>query len=95
MLTELNCVDLHVGARVRARRVMLQMSDDWLAGMLGVSVDELATLEGGLARIDHPTLMQLRDLLDVPERYFYAGLGMDPLPRQKETPAYKRYRGVA
>lgn len=84
MLTEPNRVDIHVGARVRARRIMLQMSEDWLAGMLGVSVSQLSNMEAGKARIDHPTLMSLRDLLDVPERYFYMGFGKQPLkPRAK------------
>lgn len=86
MLTEPNQVDIHVGARVRARRIMLQMSEDWLAGMLGVSIDCMADMEAGRFRIDHPTLMSLRDLLDVPERYFYMGFGEKPLKPKSSLP---------
>jgi RNA polymerase sigma-70 factor (ECF subfamily) len=71
MLTEPNSVDVHVGSRVRARRLMLQMSEDWLAGMLEVSLAKLEEMEVGTLRIDHATLMRLCDYLDVPERYFY------------------------
>lgn len=68
-----NAVDMHVGARMRARRLFLQMSEDWLAGMLRVSVAELAAMEEGKLRIDFDTMMAAADYLGVPERYFYIG----------------------
>lgn len=71
----LNAVDRHVGERLRARRLLLQMSEDWLAGRLNVTVEELLDFEAGRARISFDQLLWAADALDVAERYFYQGYG--------------------
>lgn len=71
----LNAIDCHVGARLRARRLFLQMSEDWLAGRLNVTTPELADFEAGRARIAFDQLLWAADALDVAERYFYQGFG--------------------
>ncbi len=69
----LNAIDRHVGAQMRARRLFLQMSEDWLAGMLRIGLDDLAAMEEGGLRIDFDTMMAAAEYLGVSERYFYMG----------------------
>ncbi|HTM81562.1 RNA polymerase sigma factor [Asticcacaulis sp.] len=74
----MNAIDAHVGARLRARRLLIQMSDSWLAGQLEVTASDIKAMEEGRLRITHDHLLQLIDLLDVPERYFYQDFGKPP-----------------
>jgi RNA polymerase sigma-70 factor (ECF subfamily) len=76
----LNAVDAHVGSRLRARRLLVQVSEDWLAGFLGVSVEQLQAMEEGRLRIGNRELLLCVDALDVPERYFYLGFGSGSVP---------------
>ena len=76
----LNGVDTHVGARVRARRKILQMSEEWLADHLQISVSHLCDLEEGRARVSFETQHALCRLLDVADRYFYRDLS-NPVPQ--------------
>ncbi len=82
----LNEVDKHVGARLRARRCMMQMSAEWLSGHLEITIDELEAMEEGRLRIGFAQLLRAADALDVAERYFYMGFGSkgtDPEPQSK------------
>ncbi len=82
----LNAVDRHVGERLRARRLFLQMSEEWLAGLLEVPVETIAEFEAGTVRISYETLLQTADALDVAERYFYQGFGSKaPEPDRKPS----------
>ncbi|ESQ92582.1 sigma-70 family RNA polymerase sigma factor [Asticcacaulis benevestitus] len=81
----LNAVDAHVGARLRARRMLVQMSEEWLAGQLCISVEDLQEMEQGQLRISYDHLIQLIDLLDVTERYFYQGVGSTPPERPRAS----------
>lgn len=71
----LNAVDQYVGGRLRARREFMQMSEEWLAGHLEVSVNQLLAMEAGECRIGFELLLRAADALDVAERYFYLGFG--------------------
>ncbi len=76
----LNAIDRHVGAQMRARRQFLQMPEEWLAGMLRVTIGQLAAFEEGRARIDFDTMMEAAEYLGVSERYFYMGFKAAPPP---------------
>ncbi len=76
----LNAIDRHVGARVRARRLLLQMSEEWLSGMLRMTVAELQAIEEGAARIDFDVMMEAAHFLGVSERYFYMGFNGSRTP---------------
>lgn len=67
----LNSVDSHVGARLRTRRLLVRMSERWLASFLEISVDELCAIEEGRARIGYDDLLKVAEVIGVPERYFY------------------------
>ena len=75
----LNSVDRHVGARLRARRLFVQMSEEWLAGFLGISEDQLCAIEEGRARLSCEDLLHVADLIRVTEAYFFQGFGVKGL----------------
>lgn len=64
-------LDRHVGARLRARRVLFQMSEIWLADALGLRLDELEAMEAGRLRIGGQRLEFIAVALDVAVRYFF------------------------
>ncbi|HTM81896.1 sigma-70 family RNA polymerase sigma factor [Asticcacaulis sp.] len=80
----LNAVDRHVGSRLRARRLLCQMSEEWLADHLEVTIDCLAAFEEGSARINYGQLKIAAQALDVRERYFYAGFGGQGAPASEK-----------
>jgi len=85
----LNFVDRHVGARLRDRRLSLQMSEDWLAGRLNVTVEQLLNFEAGQARIAFEQLLLAAEALKVVEPYFYQGLGVR-IPTTDKKPDWVR-----
>lgn len=80
VMIPLDSIDRHVGARLRARRLLVQMSEEWLAGFLGISEEHLCAIEEGRARIGFEDLLLVADLIGVTERYFYQGYGKEGAP---------------
>lgn len=72
-------LDAYIGARVRMRRLMLNMSREALSGKLGVTFQQVQKYEKGLNRISASRLFELAQALRVPIGYFYDGLdGVEP-----------------
>lgn len=67
-------VDVHVGARVRTRRLLIGMNQETLARALGLTFQQIQKYEGGANRISASRLSQIADVLDVPISYFFTGL---------------------
>src|SRR5438874_11292102 len=67
-------VDVHVGARVRARRLLIGMNQETLAAAIGLTFQQVQKYEGGANRISASRLSQIADVLGVPIQYFYQGL---------------------
>ncbi|MEL6112827.1 MAG: helix-turn-helix transcriptional regulator [Pseudomonadota bacterium] len=67
-------VDVHVGARVRMRRLMLGLSQDKLAETVGLTFQQIQKYEKGSNRIGASRLFQLAGALNVPVQYFYEDL---------------------
>ena len=67
-------VDIHVGARVRMRRLMLGLSQDKLAETIGLTFQQIQKYEKGANRIGASRLFQLANALDVPVQFFYEDL---------------------
>lgn len=70
-LVRLTPIDGHVGSRVRLRRTLLGMSQQVLAGKLGITFQQLQKNEGGKNRIGCSRLVDLSRALDVPIQYFF------------------------
>ena len=64
-------VDVHVGGRVRLRRMVLGMSQDALGKALGLTFQQIQKYEKGANRIGAGRLLQLSELLEVPIQFFY------------------------
>lgn len=70
-------IDQLVGQRVRVRRALLDMSQEALAEMLGVSFQQLQKYEKGINRICASRLFELSQALRVPVSYFFEDVRID------------------
>ena len=68
-----NPTDRHVDSRVRMRRIMLAMSQEKLAGALGLTFQQVQRYEEGTNRIGASRLQQLSHILQVPVEFFFEG----------------------
>jgi len=68
-----NPIDRHIGSRVRARRVMLGMSQEKLAEALGLTFQQIQKYEKGVNRIGASRLLQMAGILDVSIEFFFEG----------------------
>ncbi len=66
-----NPIDMHVGMRVRMRRMLLGMSQEKLGELLGLTFQQVQKYEKGVNRIGASRLYELSKVLDVPVQYFY------------------------
>lgn len=67
-------VDIHVGARVAARRAEMGLPQSTIASALGISWQQVAKYESAANRISCSKLYRIAVALDVPIDYFFAGL---------------------
>lgn len=82
-----NPVDIHVGSRVRLRRVLLGMSQEKLAERLGLTFQQVQKYEKGTNRISASRLQQIAQILEVPISYFYDELPGDLSNDNFDAPA--------
>lgn len=73
-----NEIDLHLGKRLRRRRRLLGLTQQQLAGAVGVRFQQIQKYECGANRISAARLWQLSEALEVPIGYFYDGLSAAP-----------------
>ncbi len=73
-----NPVDVHVGARVRMRRMLIGMSQEKLGESLGLTFQQVQKYEKGSNRIGASRLYQIGAVLGVPIEFFFEGLERDP-----------------
>ena len=66
-----NPIDVHVGSRVRLRRMMLGMSQEKLGENLGITFQQIQKYEKGTNRIGASRLHHIADVLTVPISFFY------------------------
>ncbi len=66
-----NPIDVHVGSRVRFRRMLLGMSQEKLAEKLGLTFQQIQKYEKGINRIGASRLFDLARVLSVPVQFFY------------------------
>ncbi len=69
-----NDIDVYLGKRLRRRRRLLGLTQQQLAGVVGVRFQQIQKYECGANRISAARLWQLSEALDVPVGYFYDGL---------------------
>jgi len=69
-----NDIDRHVGARIRERRIMLGLSQQQMADLIGVTYQQAHKYERGINRISAGRLYEIGQALSVPVNYFFEGL---------------------
>ena len=68
-------VDRHVGARMRARRIALGLTQHQVAELIGITSQQARKYETGVNRISVGRLYQVAQALGVEPGYFFEGLG--------------------
>jgi transcriptional regulator with XRE-family HTH domain len=70
-MDSINLTDLHVGAKLRARRIELGISDEKLARVLRVSTQQVIAWELGVTSIGPSWLSKIAKILDIDSMYFF------------------------
>ena len=73
-----NPIDIHVGSRVRLRRVLVGMSQEKLGDQLGITFQQVQKYEKGTNRIGASRLFMISRILDVPVSFFYDDMPGEP-----------------
>ena len=71
-------VDIHVGKRVRHRRWMVGMTQQQLAGKVGIKFQQIQKYETGMNRISASRLWDIAEALEVPVSFFFEGIETAP-----------------
>jgi len=71
-------IDIHVGSRMRMRRVAVGMSQEKLASGLGLTFQQVQKYEKGANRMGSSRLQQAADVLGVAAAFFFEGAGGGP-----------------
>src|SRR3954468_20842163 len=67
-------VDARIGARIRARRMLLGINQTELGRSSGVTFQQIQKYEKGTNRITASRLHEIADTLDVPIGFFFEGV---------------------
>jgi transcriptional regulator with XRE-family HTH domain len=68
-----NAVDAHVGRKIRARRMVMGMSQTELGDALGITLQQVRKYEKGRERVGASRLQKISVALDVAASYFFEG----------------------
>jgi transcriptional regulator with XRE-family HTH domain len=68
-----NPIDLHVGSRVRMRRILMGMSQEKLGEALALTFQQVQKYEKGTNRIGASRLQQIAKILNVAPGFFFDG----------------------
>lgn len=74
MANEVHPIDVHVGQRLRKRRVMLGIPQTELAKYLGITFQQVQKYETGKNRIGASRLYEISEMLEIPVTFFYQEL---------------------
>jgi transcriptional regulator with XRE-family HTH domain len=80
-------IDSHVGARMRERRIILGLTQQQMAELIGVSYQQAHKYEAGINRIAAARLFTIAQALGVDVGYFFEGFdgerSFKPTPQQR------------
>ena len=86
-----NPIDVHVGGRIRMRRLLLGMNQETLANALGLTFQQVQKYEGGANRVSASRLSAMADILGVPISYFFGDLRPDDAEVSPEDRQWREY----
>ena len=67
-------IDIHVGSRMKIRRILLGFSQSALSSLVGLSFQQIQKYETGANRVSASRLYRFSKALDVSVGYFFEGL---------------------
>ena len=67
-------VDLHIGQRIRERRLICRISQSELGNRAGITFQQVQKYERGTNRVSGSMLYEFSKTLEVPVSFFYDGL---------------------
>jgi transcriptional regulator with XRE-family HTH domain len=67
-------IDRHVGSRIRERRIMLGLTQQQLADLIGVTYQQAHKYERGINRVSAGRLFEVAQVLSVPVSHFFDGI---------------------
>ena len=76
-----NPIDIHVGKRIRLRRTVLQITQQQLADMLGLTFQQVQKYEKGFNRVGASRLWDISRVLNVPMGFFFEDIDETTLQR--------------
>jgi transcriptional regulator with XRE-family HTH domain len=77
-------IDVHVGKRIRARRLLLGMNQQTLASALNLTFQQVQKYEHGANRVSASRLSVIADVLRVPVSFFFIERPSDHDPRMEQ-----------
>ena len=87
--TKPNPIDVHVGGRLRIRRVMEGLSQEKLGKLMGLTFQQIQKYEKGTNRVGASRLYEISQILSVPVQFFFDELpvmdGCEPAPGFSEA----------
>lgn len=86
-----NPIDVHVGNRVRMRRLLLGMNQETLANALGLTFQQVQKYEGGANRVSASRLSAMAEILAVPISYFFGDLRSEDAEISPEDRRWREY----
>ncbi len=75
VVTRASETDHFVGSKIRERRVLLGLSQQQMAKLIGVTYQQAHKYERGINRISAGRLYEIAQVLRVPVGFFFEGLG--------------------
>ncbi|NNF77478.1 MAG: helix-turn-helix transcriptional regulator [Rhizobiales bacterium] len=86
-----NPVDVHVGGRVRMRRILIGLSQEKLGEQLGLTFQQVQKYEKGSNRISASRLWQMARILGVPVAFFFDDI--PDTPSESSQPGFGESAG--
>jgi transcriptional regulator with XRE-family HTH domain len=80
-------IDKYFGDRLRARRIMMKISQEELGEKLGVSFQQIQKYEKGVNRLSAAMTVNVAEILEVDTGYFYDEIPKTNRSGEIETPA--------
>jgi transcriptional regulator with XRE-family HTH domain len=83
-------VDVHVGARLRQRRILLGMSQTALGNAAGITFQQVRKYESGGNRISSSRLFEFAKILNVPVSHFFEEMAPELATVRRKVGRLKR-----
>ncbi|MDX2143743.1 MAG: helix-turn-helix transcriptional regulator [Rhodospirillaceae bacterium] len=87
-------VDIHVGKRIKLRRTLLHISQEQLAGDVGVTFQQVQKYESGHNRVSASRLYDISRVLSCPISYFFEDIN-EGTTGERKTPSARAPEGLA